>query len=343
MKASFLLAGIFLSLQLSAQFSFKGKVSDQNGNALAGANIYFDQHFLGTVSDINGEFIFKNLNPGEYIVNISYMGYGRYDEKININSDINLNFTLHRSALAGEEVIVRAVRAGKRDPVAYSELSREEIKNNNLAQDIPYLLSLTPSLVTSSDAGHGVGYTGFRIRGTDANRINITVDGIPLNDAESHGVFFVNMPDFASSLENVQVQRGVGTSTNGAAAFGASLNFQTNNLNKDPYGEAATSYGSFNTMKNSVKFGTGLLNDHMNLDVRLSRISSDGFIERASADMKSLFVSAGWYSEKSILKLNVISGKEKTYQAWDGVPGYMLGTNRSALAVGRDGELLALG
>ncbi|HSH50300.1 MAG TPA: TonB-dependent receptor plug domain-containing protein, partial [Bacteroidales bacterium] len=190
----------------------------------------------------------------------------------------------------------------------------------NFTQDIPYLLSRTPSIVSTSDAGTGVGYTYFRVRGTDINRINITVNGIPVNDAESHGVWFVNMPDLLSSVNNIQIQRGVGASTHGAASFGATLNLQTKTYHKDAYAEINSYAGSFNTIKNSVSFGTGLLNNKFTFDGRLSKVTSDGFIDRAWSDLKSFYLSGAYHSSNSVLKVNIISGKQKTYQAWNGIP-----------------------
>lgn len=228
-----------------------------------------------------------------------------------------------------EEVTISAIRAGENSSVAYSNVSANEISKRNLGQDMPYLLSLTPSFVPTSDAGTGVGYTGFRIRGTDANRVNVTVNGVPLNDAESHGAFFVNMPDFASSLSSVQVQRGVGTSTNGSAAFGASINMKTELLNSKPYAEISSSYGSFNTNKNTLKAGTGLINNMFAFDARLSNVTSDGYIDRASVDMKSYYFSAGYYNDRTILKFITFGGKEKTYQAWNGVSLENLKNNRT--------------
>jgi iron complex outermembrane receptor protein len=196
--------------------------------------------------------------------------------------------------------------------------------------------------VATSDAGTGIGYTGYRIRGTDANRVNVTVNGIPVNDAESHGVFFVNMPDFASSLASVQVQRGVGTSTNGAAAFGASINMQTEKLNVKPYAEMATTLGSFNTNKNMLKAGTGLINDHWAFDARLSNVTSDGYIDRASVDLKSYYFAGGYYGETSTVKFITFGGSEKTYQAWNGVSLDSLPHNRTynelGSFVGSDGK-----
>lgn len=215
-------------------------------------------------------------------------------------------------------VEVRAIRAGENSPFTKTNITKKEIAKINLGQDIPFLLNQTPSVVINSDAGNGVGYTGIRIRGTDATRINVTLNGIPYNDAESQGTFFVDLPDFSSSTGSIQIQRGVGTSSNGAGAFGASINFSTNEVNKEVYAEFNNSYGSFNTWKNTIKAGTGLVNGFTS-EIRLSRISSDGFIDRASSDLKSIYFTTAYISNRSSVRLNVFSGKEKTYQAWYGI------------------------
>ncbi|MDH8702582.1 iron complex outermembrane receptor protein [Dysgonomonadaceae bacterium PH5-43] len=223
-----------------------------------------------------------------------------------------------------QQVTISSTRASAKTPIAYSNMSKEQIEDFNFGQDIPMLLTLSPSVIATSDAGTGIGYSGFRIRGTDANRINITSNGIPLNDAESHGVFWVNMPDFASSLQDLQVQRGVGTSTNGAGAFGASVNMKTENVSLKPYAEFDGGYGSFNTSKATFKLGTGTINDHFAFDARISSINSDGYIDRASVDLKSYFAQGSYFNDNTLIKLITFGGKEKTYHAWDGVPDYIL-------------------
>jgi len=215
-------------------------------------------------------------------------------------------------------VEVKAVRAGEFSPFAKTNISAKRLSRLNMGQDLPFLLNQTPSVVVNSDAGNGIGYTGIRIRGTDASRINVTLNGIPFNDSESQGTFFVDLPDFASSTGTVQVQRGVGTSSNGAGAFGANINFSTNEISKDPYIEFNNSAGSFNTWKNTLKMGTGNLKG-FTTTLRLSRISSDGFIDRASSRLKSFFISQAYSNLKTSLRLNIFSGKEKTYQAWNGI------------------------
>ena len=228
-----------------------------------------------------------------------------------------------------DEITISATKMDNSIPTTNSIVTKTEIEKNNLGQDIPFLLQNTPSMVVSSDAGAGVGYTYMRIRGTDDSRINVTINGIPLNNAESHGVYFINLPDFASSLESVQIQRGAGTSTNGAGAFGASINLFTDFRNTKAYGETSNSFGSFNTMKNTVKFGTGLIKNKFSFDGRLSKIKSDGYMDRASSDLKSYYFSGQYASGKNSLKFITFSGKEKTYQAWYGVPKDSLKTNRT--------------
>ena len=228
-----------------------------------------------------------------------------------------------------DEVSVNAIRAKTNTPIAFTNLNKQQIEKSNLGQDLPFLISSTPSVVTTSDAGAGIGYTGFRIRGTDPSRINVTINGIPLNDSESQGVWWVNMPDFASSLENIQIQRGVGTSTNGAAAFGASINLQTIGLNTKAYAITNNSIGSYNTLKNNIEFGSGLIDNKFTFDARLSRISSDGYIDRATSDLKSLYVQGTYFDDNSTLKGIIFSGNERTYQAWNGVPLIYLDSNRT--------------
>lgn len=223
---------------------------------------------------------------------------------------------------------IQGVRAEQKYPFTQSMIYKSNIAKNNLGQDIPFLLNQVPGAVASSDAGNGIGYTGIRIRGTDPNRINFTINGISYNDAESQGVFLVNMPDLLSSTNSMQIQRGVGTSTNGSGAFGATVNILTNELLEKAYTEINNSVGSFNTFKHTFKAGTGLINNRFTVDVRLSSIKSDGYIERASSDLKSFYISAASIKENSSLRFNIISGKEKTYQAWYGVSEEQMKINR---------------
>lgn len=215
------------------------------------------------------------------------------------------------------EASVIATRATRQTPIAFTTLTREEISRANHGQDIPYLLSTTPSVVATSDAGAGIGYTSLRVRGVDATRINVTANGIPVNDAESHTVFWVNMPDFASSVKDIQLQRGVGTSTNGAGAFGASLNLQTADFSQQPYAEVSASAGSFCTHKETFRIGTGLLKDHWTFDLRLSNIGTDGYIDRAAAKLHSFYTQAAWVGAATSARLIAFGGKEQTYHAWN--------------------------
>ena len=237
------------------------------------------------------------------------------------------------------EVNVNALRVGAKTPVSFTNINKDEINKGNLGQDLPYIISMTPSVVTTSDAGAGIGYTGFRIRGSDPTRINVTINGIPLNDSESQGVWWVNMPDFSSSIDNIQIQRGVGTSTNGASSFGASVNLQTNDIKTKAYAITSNTIGSFNTLKNNIEFGTGLLNNKFTLDGRVSKISSDGYIDRATSDLKSIYLEGTYLGNKSVLKALVFSGQELTYQAWNGVPLNYLDSNRTYNSYTYDNEV----
>ena len=227
-----------------------------------------------------------------------------------------------------DAVLVKAVRVDADSPITHSNVDKEELATRNLGQDIPILLNYLPGVVTTSDAGAGVGYTGIRVRGSDASRVNVTLNGIPFNDAESQGTFWVNLPDFASSVENLQLQRGVGNSTNGSGAFGASLNILTDAVSKEASGEFANSFGSFNTRKHTLKFSTGLINDHWEIAGRLSNVLSDGYIDRATSDLKAYFLQAAYVGENTLVKAIAFGGREDTYQAYFGIDAETLATNR---------------
>ncbi|PAM92001.1 TonB-dependent receptor [Flavobacterium sp. IR1] len=233
-----------------------------------------------------------------------------------------------------DNVLVSAIRVTTKTPVTFSNLDKKDIKFRNLGQDIPILMNYLPSVVTTSDAGNGLGYTGIRVRGSDATRVNVTINGIPYNDSESQGTFWVNMPDFASSVESLQLQRGVGTSTNGSGAFGASLNMLTDNYAAKASAEVSSSYGSFNSRKNTVKFSSGLLNDHFELAGRLSTIKSDGYIDRGSSDLKSYFLQGTYVGKTTLIKALAFGGTQKTYQSWNGIDGETLQENRKFNSAG---------
>ncbi len=303
-----------------AQFTISGTVTEKVTNTLLpGATIRLKNH-AAVVTDAQGRYRFLNLKAGDYTLTVSFVGHQSEEKTVTVKEDQVLDFGLIQTAFLTEEIIVRATRADEKSATTYKNLSKKDIEVNNFGQDLPFLLNNTPGVVVTSDAGAGVGYTGIRIRGSDATRVNITINGIPYNDSESQGTFWVNMPDFASSVDNIQIQRGVGTSTNGAGAFGGSVNIQTVSSSDVPYAELNNSYGSFNTWKNTVKVGTGLIDNKWSFDGRLSRIKSDGFIDRAASDLKSYFLSGAYHGKTDLLRINVFSGVEKTYQAWNGVP-----------------------
>lgn len=316
-----------LALTLIGSFSLtglaqniSGTVTNADGSPEPGVHAVLVGTYSGTFSDINGQFGLRTNAKDSVTLRFSAIGLETQEVRVLPTSTAALNITMQRSQHYLDEAVVRSTRASRNTATTYSDIDMETIERRNFGQDMPYILDQEPNVVVNSDAGAGVGYTGIRIRGTDGTRINVTVNGIPINDSESHGVFWVNMPDFASSVDNMQVQRGVGTSTNGAAAFGASINMQTNTLHRKPYATITNGYGSFNTWRHSVEAGTGLIADRFSVDARLSKISSDGYIDRATADLRSFYVSGAYHGKKSLIRLNVFSGKEVTYQAWEGTP-----------------------
>ncbi|SDG64628.1 TonB-dependent receptor [Chitinophaga filiformis] len=320
-----------------AQTVLTGTVTDKNnGKPLQGVSVSIPSSNTGVYTDANGQYRFTISSKGQYTLQAAYLGFKTFTTNINANgSSIQTDISLEETGLFVKPVEITSLRAGEHSPFTQSTLNAEDIKRQNLGQDLPLLLNQQPGVVTNSDAGTGIGYTGIRVRGSDITRINVTANGIPINDAESQGTFFVNMPDFASSVSSIQLQRGVGTSTNGAGAFGASLNLSTNDFRDKAYGEISNSYGSFNSWKHTVKAGSGLINDHFTIDARLSKISSDGYIDRATSDLRSFYTSAAYISKNTAIRLNVFSGKEKTYQAWNGVPFDSLKTHRTYNSAGQ--------
>ncbi len=294
------------------------------------ANVRLLNTPYGTVTDNVGNYRLDNIPAGDYLMEVSYVGYEKAEIPVTIiDADKEVNVKMTRLSLLLDDVIVRSTRSNINTATTYSSMNREELSELNQGQDMPFLMRFQPGVVVTSDAGAGVGYTGIRVRGSDATRVNVTINGVPLNDAESHGTFWVDLPDFASSVENLQIQRGVGTSTNGAGAFGASVNVQTQGMRADAYGEIIANYGSFNTWRTTAGFGTGLLNSRWTLDGRVSQIQSDGYVDRASSDLRSIFLSAAYYGKKDLLRFNIISGKERTYQSWNGLPEELLETDRT--------------
>ena len=320
-----------------AQTVLTGVVTDKTGGKpLEGVSVSIQSNNTGVHTNTEGRYRITVPSRGSYTIQASYLGYKTTTVTVTaVPGTVQTDILLEETGLFVKPVEISSLRAGQHSPFTQSTLTAEDIKKDNLGQDLPLLLNQQPGVVTNSDAGTGIGYTNMRVRGTDITRINVTANGIPINDAESQGTFFVNMPDFASSVSSIQLQRGVGTSTNGAGAFGATLNLSTNEFRDKPYAEISNSYGSFNSWKHTVKAGTGLINNHFTFDARLSKISSDGYIDRASSDLKSFYTSAAYISKNTAIRLNVFSGKEKTYQAWNGVPQDSLKTNRTYNSAGK--------
>ncbi|KGE14096.1 TonB-dependent receptor [Sphingobacterium deserti] len=320
------LALIVCTFMTFAQTQLRVSVQTFEQKPLPGASVEFQG--ITKSSNQDGIVTFPQLGPQAGTLKVRHIGFGSYSKYVNPTQENTVHVVLQPDQRLTGEVQVMATRAPENSATTYKNISKEELNRLNLGQDIPYLIDQTPSVVVGSDAGAGVGYTNMTIRGSNSQRINVTLNGIPLNDAESMGSFFVNLPDFASSTQSIQIQRGIGTSTNGAGAFGASLNMQSDALETTPYAELNNTFGSYNTWKNTVKLGTGLINDKFAFNARLSRISSDGYIDKATSDLKSFYVDAGYYGDKHQLKATIFSGKEKTFQAWDGVPEELLETNR---------------
>ena len=323
MKTRIFLITVFyaLSFNFFAQNNLFGTVIDQSGNPIPGTNVTVEGGNYGTYTDRNGSFKINNI-PSQLVI-LLFEAPGLYTIKKEIKpSDFNspIQITLYTNTKNLEEVQVLSTRSFEQTTSATTINRMDPIEKNNFGQDIPTLLEASPSVVSTSDAGTGIGYSGIRIRGVDASRINVTINGIPVNDPESHDVYWVNMPDLASSIESMQVQRGVGSSTNGAAAFGASLNIKSQDISSAAFGVLDNTYGSFNTLKTTIKAGTGLINNKFSLETRLSRITSDGFIDRATSDLRSYYIAASYVGKKSVLKAITFSGKEITYQSWYGTP-----------------------
>lgn len=336
------IAGSVLCLMCSvqlilAQEKVKGIVTDaETGGILAGANVRVVNSYQGAITDGNGRFELNVGKSSELILQISYVGYETLTDTVRRPFLHEYRYSLQTAANNIATIEIAGSRASDVAPVTKTTLDEADIQKENLGRDLPFILDQTPSVVVNSDAGAGVGYTGIRIRGTDPTRINVTINGVPVNDAESQGVFWVNMPDLASSVASIQVQRGVGTSTNGAGSFGATVNIQTNQLFDKPFAEISSSAGMFMTFKNTAEFGTGLIGKQFAFTGRLSKITSDGFIDRGWSDLKSFFFSGGYYGKTTTVNFNIFSGAEKTYQAWYGVPEWMIDSNRTFNSAGTD-------
>lgn len=314
----------------------RGTVYDaETGQPLAQANVVQLGTHNGVATDENGQFTLRLVEEADPRIRISFVGY--QSQTIDISeAQQSLKVELTPRVYKTNEIFVSALRVDESVPVASETIERAEIEEQNLGQDIPYLLGSLPSVTTTSDAGAGIGYTGIRIRGVDPARINVTINGIPVNDAESHGVFWVDLPDLAASIEDVQVQRGVGTSTNGAGAFGGSVNIQTTEMRQDPFGEVNVGGGSFNTRRFNVQFGSGMMDSGWQVQGRLSKIDSEGYIDRAFSDLQSFYLSAAHQGNRGLLRADVFSGKERTYQSWYGVPEDKLDSDRTYNPAGQE-------
>lgn len=334
--SSILLAiAFFAGYAQQSTHQLTGKVVDEQTNEpLIDATVKSGN--LATKTNQTGEFTLK-LITGKHKLLVSYIGYKNTEAEVEVkNKNLTVEIKLTKASLELQNLEISSIRANDKTPFAKTNLNKSDIAKLNQGYDIPVMLNQTPSLLVNSDAGNGVGYTYMRIRGTDATRINVTLNGIPYNDAESQGTFFVDLPDMASSLNSIQIQRGVGTSSNGTGAFGATVNLSTNELNENKYAEINNSFGSYNTYKNTIKFGTGLINNHFTVDGRFSQIKSDGYVDRASSNLQSYALSTAYIGVKSSLRFNIFSGKEKTYQAWNGIDSSKLVDNRTYNSSGTD-------
>jgi iron complex outermembrane receptor protein len=311
-----------------AQEIIRGRVEDaKTKSALAGATVTRLSDQLTAVTDTAGNFVLEKPDANPALLEIRFIGY-KTKQIVVKTTDADLLIELEEAVRITDEVIILATRANEKTPTAFTTVSKEELEKQNFGQDLPLLLNWTPSLVTTSDAGNGIGYTGMRIRGSDATRINVTINGIPYNDSESQGTFWVDIPDIASSTQSIQVQRGVGTSTNGGSAFGATVNLQTTSLAEEPYAETTLAAGSFSTQRYTFQAGSGLLQNRWTFDARASKIVSDGYVERASSDLGSYYISGGYHSKNIIIKALTFGGHEITYQSWYGLDEASLQQNR---------------
>ena len=324
-----------LSLNALAQFTIGGTVRDaKTKEVLEGATIRLENQKQYGVTDEQGRFELRGIPTGKHDLLIKFLGYQELYQALNVIDNVQVELALEESVQLTDEVVVYATRANDKTPTTFTNVSSQALQKQNFGQDLPLLLNWTPSLVTTSDAGTGIGYTGLRIRGSDATRINVNINGIPYNDSESQSTYWVDIPDVASSTQSIQIQRGVGTSTNGGSAFGGSVNLQTNSLRVDPYSEIMVAGGSFNTQRYTLKAGTGLINNRWAFDGKVSKITSDGYIDRASSDLGSYYLSGGYYGKKTIIKAITFGGHEKTYQSWNGNDATTMKSNRTFNSAG---------
>lgn len=331
MRYLIILLTFFSSNVLFSQYTISGKVFNDLGERLEFGSVFLVNTPYAAVSDINGLYVIRDIAPGNYLLKASYVGYDPIIMEVEVYNNIEQDIHFSGEIFRLHQIDIQANRIVARGPFTRSDVSKEALIKNNLGQDVTYLLQWTPSMVVTSDAGAGIGYTSMRMRGSDQTRINVTLNGVPVNDAESQNVFWVNMPDLAASVTNVQVQRGAGPATVGAGAFGGTVSINTLEVRINPFLDVDAAYGSFGTHKLSANLGSGLMHDKYSVQGRVSWIHSDGYIDRASADLASYYFSAVRVTSKSSLRLNVLSGQEQTYQAWNGSPEAKVRGDEAAL------------
>jgi len=317
-----MLLPLMWQLTSNAQVLFTGKILGGDGKPIVGAHIYLGEE--ATATDVDGAFALRISNDGKFALRVNAIGYLTLRDSILLQGDTDRELVLEEQSYDLDLIELTSSWVKPDQPFTYQQVNAEELQDGNYGRDVPYLLQSMPSTVVTSDAGTGIGYTGIRIRGSDPSRINVTLDGVPVNDAESQGVFWVDLPDLAGSAGSIQVQRGVGTSTNGAGAFGGTINVKTSGLEQKAYAGIDLTAGSFNTTRANAKFGSGIMKEHFSLQGSLSKIDSDGYIDRASSDLYSVYLSGVYLDDKQSLKVNFLRGKEVTYQAWNGVPAQLI-------------------
>lgn len=331
MRFFFIFTFSLLALHLIGQHNISGIVQNEEGEYLEYAVIYIEGTKYSASTERGGTFSLQGIAPGQYTIACSFLGYNTMKKEVTINGDVEVDFTMTGQLFNLPQVEIKSNVNKLTSFPATSEVSKETLRKDNLGQDVPILLQWLPSVTTTSDAGAGIGYTAMRIRGVDQSRINVTINDVPLNDSESQGVFWVDLPDFASSTESVKVQRGVGPSTNGAGAYGGTIGLNSFGLSVNPYAEVNASLGSFNTSKLGVTLNTGLMNNQYNVEARYSVIKSDGYIDRASSDLSSWYIEAAKVNSKSSLRFLAYSGKERTYQSWNGAPEALVNGDKAGL------------
>lgn len=322
MKKLILISTVFVWCigSAAAQSLLTGTILSELGDPLPGATVEVVDLNVATSTDAYGFFKIPNVNDGVHTLRVNYIGYAFYESKFEMDSGTSLDIELKEDVAMLEAIEVNSLRVEQKDPFSFSNLDKEEIKRTSFGQDIPYLLRNIPSVVATSDAGAGIGYTGVRVRGSDATRTNVTINDVPLNDSESQATFWVNLPDLASSTNSIQLQRGVGASTNGASAFGATLGIETKGYEEDAYIELTNTFGSFDTRRHTLNLNSGRLKNNLVFEGRFSLINSDGYIDRATSDLKSGYLSAGYFAADFSVQGIALIGSEETYQSWFGAP-----------------------